>query len=79
MLGTVTSMGVALAKRAVYGSFEEGSLYKRAFEGGEGNTHQLPKWAPLVFLANFVVFFPVLLYVSLPRNIEKKNCTRTLN
>ena len=65
MMDTVASMGVSLLKRAVYEGFQEGSLYKRAMDGGnDDNARQLPKWAPLVLFANLIVFFPVILYVS---------------
>lgn len=45
-----------------------GALYRRAAEmpvgEGDGNMNQLPGWAVLVFFADFLVFFPVFLYVS---------------
>lgn len=69
MMDTVASMGVSLLKRAVYEGFQEGSLYKRAMDGGnDDNARQLPKWAPLVLFANLIVFFPVILYIGYTLN-----------
>jgi len=42
------------------------ALYRRAFDDGDDGDvkRQLPGWAWMVILADFVVFFPVVLYVS---------------
>ncbi|KAG6366831.1 hypothetical protein INS49_001012 [Diaporthe citri] len=48
-----------------------GSIAKRALEvreayigDGDGNMNELPGWAWLVFFADFLVFFPVFLYIG---------------
>lgn len=40
------------------------AVYKRATEGQQPN--DLPPWSVAVFLADFIVFLPVLLLVSFP-------------
>ncbi|KUI54784.1 hypothetical protein VP1G_02233 [Cytospora mali] len=52
MLNHVVTLSGAIVRRAAY------------VEDGEGNMNQLPGWAWLVFFADFLVFFPVFVFIG---------------
>lgn len=57
MMNQVATFGGSVAKRALE--------MREAYIGdGQGNMNQLPGWAWIVFFADFLVFFPVFLYIG---------------
>lgn len=57
MMNQVATLSGSVAKRALE--------MREAYIGdGDGNMNELPGWAWLVFFADFLVFFPVFLYIG---------------